>query len=174
MHGKFYIILLHFKTLSMVVLPHIFRRSILALLTCIFSLSLYAQEDQIHRDQRLDSLLQIKINMQKGYLLGKNYTIQIHSGSLNEGQRIMRDFENAFPNWPVMAHYETPNYKVWAGNFSARLSADQALRTIQRKFPSAFIFKPTLLRKETLTEEDEQEESSQDVDPNTESTQNQQ
>ena len=156
----------------MVILPHIFRLSIMALLTCVFSLSMHAQEDQIHRDQRLDSLLQIKIDMHKGYLLGKNYTIQIHSGSLNEGQKIMRDFENAFPNWPVMVHYETPNYKLWAGNFSVRLSADQALRIIQRKFPSAFIFKPTLLRKKTLTE-DEQEESSQDVDSNVESTQKQ-
>lgn len=158
----------------MVDLPHNLMRSILALLAFILSGPAYAQEDQIHRDQRLDSLLQIKIDMQKGYLLGKNYTIQIHSGSLSDGQEIMREFENAFPNWPVMVHYETPNYKVWAGNFSVRLSADQALRTMQRKFPSAFIFKPTLLRKETSTEEDQQEESSQDVDSNKGSTQNNQ
>ena len=38
--------------------------------------------------------------------------------------------------------YETPNYKVWAGNFSTRIDAERALMKIQQNFPSAFILKP--------------------------------
>ena len=38
--------------------------------------------------------------------------------------------------------FETPNYKVWVGNFETRLEADRALRRIKRKFANAFIFKP--------------------------------
>jgi len=132
----------------------------IALLSIIFSLQIQAQQHNVQRDARLDSLLQIKIEMQKGHLLGENYTIQIHSGALSDGQEIMTEFENEFPQWPVMVHYETPNYKVWAGNFSVRLSADQALKAIQRKFPSAFIFKPALMRKETSTTENQDTESS--------------
>ena len=38
--------------------------------------------------------------------------------------------------------YETPNYKIWVGNFKTRLEADRALQRIKRAFNSAFIFKP--------------------------------
>lgn len=130
----------------------------LFLIFFVVSLQVQAQKEDVRRDARLDSLLEIKINMQKGHMLGENYTIQIHSGALADGQTLMTDFKNAFPQWPVIVHYETPNYKVWAGNFSERLSADQALKSIQRKFPSAFIFKPSLMRKEILTPDPQEQE----------------
>jgi hypothetical protein len=38
--------------------------------------------------------------------------------------------------------YETPNYKIWVGNFRTRLEADRALVKVKSKFPTAFIFKP--------------------------------
>ncbi|MDA0718955.1 MAG: SPOR domain-containing protein [Bacteroidetes bacterium] len=142
------------------ILPKSTSRKTIALLSFIFSLHIQAQQDNVLRDARLDSLLQIKIEMQKGHLLGENYTIQLHSGALSDGQEIVAAFEHDFPQWPVMVHYETPNYKVWAGNFSVRLSADQALKAIQRKFPTAFIFKPALMRKETSTSENQDPERS--------------
>lgn len=129
------------------------------LVSSLFCLSMQAQLDNVQRDARVDSLLAIKIEMQKKHLIGENYTVQIHSGTLADGQTLMTDFKNAFPQWPVIVHYETPNYKVWAGNFSERLSADQALKLIQRKFPSAFVFKPSLMRKEIQTSEPQEEKN---------------
>ena len=38
--------------------------------------------------------------------------------------------------------FETPNYKIWIGNFKTRLEADRALLLIKKKFYSAFVFKP--------------------------------
>jgi hypothetical protein len=38
--------------------------------------------------------------------------------------------------------YETPNYKIWIGNFRSRLEADKALIKIKKKYINAFIFKP--------------------------------
>lgn len=143
----------------------------LTLLSLIFSIQIQAQQDNVSRDARLDSLLEIKIEMQKRHLLGENYTIQIHSGTLSDGQDIVRDFESTFPEWPVMIHYETPNYKVWTGNFSVRLSADQALKAIERKFPSAFILKPTLMRKETSTSENQDPERSASSEKETQNKQ---
>ncbi len=137
----------------------------LFLLGLFLSFQVQAQHDNVRRDARLDSLLQIKIDMQKGHMLGAHYTIQIHSGVLSDGQKIMEDFKANFPDWPVMVHYETPNYKVWAGNFSVRLNADQALKAIQRKFPTAFIFKPALMRKETSTTESDDPENQNPKDP---------
>ena len=130
----------------------------LCFISFIFCFNLRAQQENVQRDPRVDSLLAIKIEMQKKHLIGDNYTIQIHSGSLADGQLIMTEFKSAFPQWPAVVHYETPNYKVWAGNFSVRLGADQALKAIQRKFPSAFIFKPSLMRKEIQTTEEDSED----------------
>ena len=141
------------------------NRSYCLLLLCLnLSISGAAQHTEVRRDARLDSLLNLKIEMQKSHKLGENYTIQLHSGPLDEGRKIMADFKNSFPEWPVLLHYETPNYKVWAGNFSVRLTVDQALKKIQRKFPSAFIFKPTLLRKETNTKEESESENAASED----------
>jgi hypothetical protein len=140
-------------------------RSYWLLILCLhLTISGMAQHTEVRRDARLDSLLNLKIEMQKSHKLGENYTIQLYSGTLDEGRTIMDDFKNSFPDWPVLLHYETPNYKVWAGNFSVRLTVDQALREIQRKFPSAFIFKPTLLRKETNTKEEPESEHAETKD----------
>jgi hypothetical protein len=38
--------------------------------------------------------------------------------------------------------FETPNYKIWIGNFNTRLEADRALVKVKRKFAYAFYFKP--------------------------------
>ena len=38
--------------------------------------------------------------------------------------------------------YETPNYKVWVGNYYTQLEADKRLIEIRKKFRSAFIFRP--------------------------------
>jgi hypothetical protein len=134
----------------------------LCFISFIFCFNLQAQQENVQRDSRVDSLLAIKIDMQKKHLIGDNYTIQIHSGTLADGQSVMTEFKSAFPQWPAVVHYETPNYKVWAGNFSVRLHADQALKSIQRKFPSAFIFKPSLMRKEIqITEEDSEDQNPQ-------------
>ena len=125
---------------------------------CLFgSFFSQAQDQNIQRDPRVDSLLNLKVHMQKNLLLGDNYTAQIYSGSLTEARAIVSPFKGLFPQWPVIVHYETPNDKVWVCNVSARLSEDRAVKDIQRKFPTAFLFKPSLIRKErsTATEEEE-------------------
>ena len=157
MQGQaFKILLLQFKAKTMLIDFTPKPIKILFLISFTFAYPMHAQKENVQRDARVDSLLAIKIEMQKKHLMGENYTIQLHSGTLADSQTIMADFQNAFPQWPVLVHYETPNYKVWAGNFSVRLGADQALKSIRRKFPSAFIFKPSLMRKaiQTTTQQD--------------------
>ena len=38
--------------------------------------------------------------------------------------------------------FNTPNYKIWVGNFRDRLEADRALLRIKKSYMNAFIFKP--------------------------------
>ena len=70
------------------------------------------------------------------------YKIQIYSGNRNSAQAAKKNFTSTFNDWPSKIVYETPNFKIWAGNFRTRLEADRALKRIKREFPGAFIFKP--------------------------------
>ena len=70
------------------------------------------------------------------------YRIQIYSGTVNEAEAQKIAFSEAFPLWSCDMKFETPNYKIWVGNFSTRLEADRQLVTVKEAFPNAFILSP--------------------------------
>ena len=114
------------------------------ILTGIFSLSLSAQNPTvtINEDKKIPQLLELKKNLEKENKLAVGYTIQLYYGELSEANTIIKEYRNNFDSWPASIEYETPNYKVWVGNFNSRLEADHARLEIKEKFPSAFILKP--------------------------------
>lgn len=103
-----------------------------------------AQEGRvtINQDEMIPLLLQQKTEMGKDGALGDRYRIQLFSGDNNEASKIIREYRNLFPEWSSTIVYETPNYKVWVGNFRNSLEADKALIEIKKSFPAAFRFKP--------------------------------
>tara|TARA_R110000850_G_scaffold199977_1_gene326151 strand:+ start:52333 stop:52716 length:384 start_codon:yes stop_codon:yes gene_type:complete len=103
-----------------------------------------AQQGQvnIYEDQKLTELLTLKSNLAKENKLSDGYTIQLYYGELKEANTIIRDYQRTRSIWPATIQYETPNYKVWVGNYTTRLEADRALMEIKRTFPNAFVFKP--------------------------------
>lgn len=114
----------------------------------VFALSLtsfgYSQEGKvtINQDERITELMELKKKMNRNETDSRRYKIQVYSGNRTGAKNAQNDFAETFAQWQPVMHYETPNFKVWAGNFSTRLEADRALKKIKRKFPSAFIFKP--------------------------------
>ena len=54
------------------------------------------------------------------------------------------DFRNLYSDWRTSMEYETPNYKVWVGNFATRLEADRAWVKIKKEYMNAIIFQPKL------------------------------
>jgi len=71
-----------------------------------------------------------------------NYKIQLFYGGLNQAHTTLNKFNAKYSEWSGKILFETPNYKVWVGNYRTRLEADRALMKIRKEFPSAFIFKP--------------------------------
>lgn len=126
-------------------MKHTFLHYVLALLctSCITS-SCLAQDGKIdiQQDERIAQLLALKKEMNANETDPKRYKIQVYSGNRSGAKNAQQNFNEAFSQWRPVMHYETPNFKIWAGNFSTRLEADRALKTIRRKFPNAFIFKP--------------------------------
>ena len=96
----------------------------------------------INQDKNISVLLDLKKEMNKNEHSSDRYKIQIYSGNRADAQSAKNNFNEAFGEWEPSIEYETPNFKIWAGNFVTRLEADRALKKIKNKFPSAFIFKP--------------------------------
>lgn len=96
----------------------------------------------VHQDPKIPELVNLKKELEKENKLSDGYTIQLYYGELDQASKILMKYRSDFVNWPASIEYETPNYKVWAGNFPTRIEADRALIDIQKKFPSAFILRP--------------------------------
>lgn len=96
----------------------------------------------VNQDKKITTLLEIKKEMNKNESDSDRYKIQIYSGNRSAAEASQRDFNANFGDWKSSIEYETPNFKIWAGNFRSRLEADKALKKIKGKFPAAFIFKP--------------------------------
>ncbi len=118
------------------------KLKIITLLAVIFMFSgpIIAQEGSVTIEQNKDitTLLEYKKDIKTLNL----YKIQLDFGSRSEAEALKEKFQNNFAQWPAEMVYETPNYKVWVGNFSTRLEADIALLQIKKKFSKAMVFKP--------------------------------
>jgi len=91
----------------------------------------------VNADPNIETLLNSKFAEKNN----ANYKIQLYYGSLNKAHSVLSKFNSKHSEWPGKIEYETPNYKVWVGNYQTRIEADKALIQISKNFPSAFIFK---------------------------------
>ena len=117
-------------------------KNILFLFTVLVSCSLMAQEGTvtINQDKEIEALLEIKKDIETS---SNRYKIQIYSGASRGSAEAARSkFSESYSDWPSSIEYETPNYKIWVGNFRNRLEADRALIRIKKTFINAFIFEP--------------------------------
>ncbi|MFI0428608.1 SPOR domain-containing protein [Mariniflexile sp. HMF6888] len=97
----------------------------------------------VNQDKKITTLLEVKKEMNKNESDSDRYKIQIYSGNHRpSAEAAQREFNSNFADWKASIEYETPNFKIWAGNYRTRLEADRALKKIKSKFPNAFIFKP--------------------------------
>ena len=107
----------------------------------------------VHEDARVTQLMALKTKLQKANKLTDGFTIQLYYGELNKANEVLKEYRMKHNKWPASIEYETPNYKVWAGNYQNRLEADRALLEIQENFPAAFILRPGKNKKDNREEE---------------------
>ncbi|MBA3985787.1 MAG: SPOR domain-containing protein [Flavobacteriales bacterium] len=115
---------------------------IIALVFCAQNIKAQEGKLTVYEDKRITELLALKSNLNKENKLSDGFTIQLYYGELSGANSTIRNYRRAYTDWPSSIEYETPNYKVWVGNFITRLEADRALLEIKNQFPNAFIFKP--------------------------------
>lgn len=76
----------------------------------------------------------------KKYVKARGYRIQVYSGSdqkrsKNEAQYRRNTIQSSFPNMEVSVTYNSPVWRVKAGNFKTREQASQALSEMKARFP---------------------------------------
>ena len=94
---------------------------------------------EINQSNKLDSIIKLKKELNSKI---QNLRIQIYSGDRDNAEQMIKEFIEIFNDTTADIMYETPNYKVWVGNYYTQLEADKRLLEIRKKFRSAFIFRP--------------------------------
>ena len=120
----------------------------------LYSTTLFGQNGniEINQSNKLDSIIKLKKELNSKI---QNLRIQIFSGDRDNAEQIIKEFIEIFNDTTADVIYETPNYKVWVGNYYTQLEADKRLLDIRKKFRSAFIFRPEL--QETFEDEVDEE-----------------
>ena len=116
------------------------------------STTLFAQKGKVTINQRseIDSIIKLKKELNSKI---QNLRIQIFNGDRENAELVMKEYLEIFNDTSASIVYETPNYKIWVGDFYNQLEADKKLIEVRKKFRSAFIFRPELT--ELIDEKDE-------------------
>ena len=111
---------------------------------------------KINQSNKLDSVIKLKKELNSKI---QNLRIQIYSGDRENAEQIIQEFNEIFNDTTADVIYETPNYKVWVGNYYTQLEADKRLIEIRKKFRSAFIFRPEFqeIIDDEINEQEDQE-----------------
>ena len=113
---------------------------------------------KINQNNKLDSIIKLKKELNSKI---QNLRIQIYSGDRENAEQIIQEFIEIYNDSIADVIYETPNYKVWVGNYYTQLEADKRLIEIRKKFRSAFIFRPEL--QEIIEDEINKEEGRENL-----------
>ena len=110
-------------------------------LMLFFSVFMMAQDGKvsINVDKNVSRLMAIKKEIQKAQ---SSIKIQIYSGSRRNAEAKLMQFNLDFPEISTVMVYETPNYKIWSGDFRTQLEADRALIKVRKTYKEAFSFRP--------------------------------
>ena len=110
-------------------------------LMLFFSAFVMAQDGKVsvNVDKNVSRLMAIKKEIHKAQ---SSIKIQIYSGSRRNAEAKLIQFNLDFPEISTVMVYETPNYKIWSGDFRTQLEADRALIKVRKIYKEAFSFRP--------------------------------
>ena len=96
---------------------------------------------EITQSVDIEKVIEIKKEINKNISMLR---IQIYNGNREDAQVIKEKFEKHKIDSIVDMVYETPNYKIWVGQYISQLEADRKLLEIRSYFSDAFIFRPVI------------------------------
>lgn len=116
-----------------------------AVTLCLTTSYINAQDRNttLNQDPKFEQLLNEKRKINISNTLNDQYRIQIFSGDSEKAKNILNEFKQQFENIDATIVFNTPNYKVWVGNFKNRIEAEHNLVDIRKKYKNVLLIKPT-------------------------------
>ena len=124
----------------------IIKKTIFCFLVLGLSTSyLNAQDSNIivYQDLKFEQLLNEKRNINSSITVNDRYKVQIYSGNSENAKKLLGEFKQEFENIDGTIIFNTPNYKVWVGNFRTRIEAERNLIDIKKKYKNVLLIKPS-------------------------------
>lgn len=115
------------------------------LILSTLSIHLHAQEQKttLNQDQKFEQLLNEKRKINTSLNVNETYKIQIFNGGNETAKKELNAFKQYFSEIDATIVFNTPNYKVWVGNFKTRIEAEKRLIDIRKKYKNSLLIKPS-------------------------------
>ncbi|MFI3281462.1 MAG: hypothetical protein R3Y44_05775 [Rikenellaceae bacterium] len=120
------------------------KNIVLTLFALCFSLQLSAQQITLHKSESAEKALsQIDKIRQPTEAMGYRIGIFFDNGqdARSKATEAKKAFEDSFPTQPVYMVYESPYYKVSAGNCLTEEEAIMLFERVRKVFPSAYVMR---------------------------------
>ena len=116
----------------------------LVLLILLSTVKMGAQNSNltVNNDPKFEQLLTEKRKLNSNLNYNDRYKIQIFNGVSEIAKKTLTEFKQEYKNLDGTIIFNTPNYKVWVGNFRTRMEAERYLAELQKKYKNVFLIKP--------------------------------
>ncbi|MCZ8230093.1 SPOR domain-containing protein [Flavobacterium sp.] len=116
---------------------------VFAITTSIAKLSAQSKKTIPNQDPKVDQLMNEKIKINNSLSINDRYKIQIFSGASDPAKKTLNDFKMENKNVDATIIFQTPNYKVWVGNYRTRMEAERNMIEFQKKYKNILLIKPS-------------------------------
>ncbi len=119
-----------------------FFLSSLLLVTLTYEARAQDKNILVSQDPKFEQLLNEKRKINASLTVNESYKIQIYTGGSENAKKTLNEFKQEFKDIDATIVFNTPNYKVWVGNFKTRIEAERNLANIKNKYKNVLLIKP--------------------------------
>jgi hypothetical protein len=101
------------------------------------------QNSDISQDPKFEQLLNEKRKINPSLTVNDFYKIQIYNGGSETAKKTLNEFRQEFAAIDATIVFNTPNYKVWVGNFRTRIEAERNVAIIKDRYKNVLLIKPS-------------------------------
>ena len=116
---------------------------LLGIATLTSSINAQDKNISVKQDPKFEQLLNEKRKINSSLTINDSYKIQIYNGGSENAKKTLNEFRQEFRDIDATIVFNTPNYKVWVGNFKTRIEAEKNLVNIKYKYKNVLLIKPS-------------------------------
>ena len=112
--------------------------------TAFYCVGIQAQtsKNNANTEDKVAQLIAEKRKLNPSLVSKERYKIQIFSGESEKAKKTVIQFKQEFKDIDATIVFNTPNYKVWVGNFKSRMEAERNFAEIKKKYKNTLLIKP--------------------------------